>query len=183
MASRLRLTEKECRRVQRAYHRGTEAQMQILQELFGREITYMSCMAQVDQAVQIQEKNGKETSVVKPTETEFWNRLCCATYHGHLWGLDFLWPDDGFHANGSKVYAWIHQTFECMADPFLYEDYPLYKIFSVPDPIPASLETNAFRYGSPVIVRLMKFIGAILLGAFILIINFFLTRWLDTRFS
>ena len=183
MVSRLPLTEKESRRVQRAYHKGTEAQQQILQELFGREITYTSCMAMVDQAVRNRKDIGKVTSVVKPTENEFWDRLCCATYHGYLWGLDFLWPDDGFNpSRGSNIYVWIQQHCEYMVEPFLYEDYPLYRIFSVPDPIPASLETNAYRYGSPTIARIAKFFGIILLGAVVLIVNFFLTRWLNATF-
>ncbi len=127
MPAREPLTEKERSDVQWAYHKGTEAQKQTIQKLFGRHITHASCMAMVDMYVRRAKMDGEAKAVAKPTEEELWDWLCCATYHKHIWSPV---------AEG-KIRNWIEIHCQVMGESIWEEAEPeFFEQHIVPDPIP-----------------------------------------------
>ncbi len=171
MAPRERLTEKERRQIQWAYHKGTEARKRVIQELFGRHITHASCLAMVDKYVRDAELQGKSKAIAKPTQDEFWDWLCCAAYHGHIWSS---------RAKGN-IRNWIEIHCRVMGNSGWeshYEDPRLFEEHKVPDLISTTSRIEAYKYGSMAVKHTAKLIGPALL----LILGYFLERIADKLF-
>lgn len=133
MGSREPLTNKERSQVQWAYHKGTSAQKEIIQRFFGRHITHASCMAMVDMYVRRAELKGKAKAVAKPTETELWDWLCCAAYHGLIWNPD----------SQGRIRYWIEIHCQAMGESTWEEAEPLmFERHITPPPI---CKTNIIR--------------------------------------
>ena len=163
MAVREPLTDKERSDVQWAYHKGTEARKQVIQELFGRHITHASCLAMVDKYVRIAELEDKAKAVAKPTEEEFWDWLCCAAFHGHIWSSD---------AKG-KVRNWIEIHCQVMGESIWEEEDPkLFEKHKAPDPVPTTFWIEAHKHFLLAVKHTAKLIGPALL----IVLGFFLER-------
>ena len=133
MAAREPLTEKERRQVQWAYHTGNdeiEARKQVIQELFGRDITRASCLAELE--TQTSTSNAIARSI---TETEFWDLLCCATYHQKVWERP---------SSKGNIRKWIYYHCVVMGAIESHEGGELLEIHTVPPPIPKNREINTF---------------------------------------
>lgn len=166
------LTESECRRVQWAYHMGTEARKRVIQKLFGREITYASCMAAVERSARRAELEGTPIAIARPAEAELWEWLCCAAFHQYIWDENVKSEVQG------NVRGWVFHHCKVMGDPSWEWHNPQYDTLLVPPDIPTTLKIKVYKFCSLAIRHSAKLIGP----AILIFLGFFLERIADAIF-
>ncbi len=180
------MTDLECRQIQDAYFKGPEIQKSVIQRVFDDKVTYEFFSVRLKMKINQLNREPRSfrapagldtwrSDVEMPPEAEMWDRLCRAAYHQVFW-------DNSEEFEHGEILSWAEQHFYKFWDPPRLSDELWCKKYKIPLRIPFSIFAKVNQYRTPTITLVLKIVGAAIVTAAVLVLNFFLTRLLERLF-